>query len=66
MKLTKCDQCGIQAEAEKLYGNPPKDWYFFRRSDYVQPEQHLCSLDCVISRAAALAMEQKEKEQVHG
>ena len=57
MKLTKCDQCGIQDQAEEIYGTPPKGWYSLRSNDYTVREQHLCSLTCVITRAEALQIQ---------
>lgn len=53
-KVTTCDHCQTQAPADAIYGNPPKSWYFFRRGDYISPEQHLCSLDCLIAHAEQL------------
>lgn len=63
MKITTCDQCGTQMAAEPVYGNPPKGWYYFRRSDYSTPEQHLCSLTCVIHRAEDLLVAQEPQKE---
>jgi len=54
MKITTCDQCGKQEKAGAAYGEPPTTWYFFRRGDYSTPEQHLCSLECLVGRALDL------------
>lgn len=64
MKMVKCDLCGTERPAERLYGNPLMGWFTLQPTLGETPnEEHLCSPACLISRGQQLfhAAEQEEE-----